>query len=69
MEENQEKIQEKNIVEGWLARSNAVGKSLSDVCRMADVNRKTIERWKFILPKPVQYFLKMERTLGELESK
>ena len=58
-----------NIIQTWQTRCKDLGISLSELCRIAKADRKTVERLKERIPKALKNYLTIEKKLAELEAK
>ena len=46
-------------------RCREIGTSLSEICRIANVDRKTIQRWKTNEPKSITVLRQLEEVLNQ----
>lgn len=55
-----------DIFKEWEAKIKKSGKSISEIARLAGVDRSVIERYKNRIPKPVEIYLKVEKIIKSL---
>ena len=53
------------LIEKWKIEAEERGLNLSDLARLADVDRSMFTRWKVKVPQAVEVYLKIEQALNE----
>lgn len=60
-------INSDKLAKSIVQRANALGISISELCREANVSRRWFEYFKQRTPKAVEAYMKIEQRLNEME--